>query len=270
MNKHENKPLRVVQISDCHLFATTEGRLLGLNTEDSLRLVLEKVQREQQKIDVVLATGDIAQDASEVAYTRFQQHLAQLNAPNYWLQGNHDITQPILNILGNNQSHLSPCVISFKHWRIIMLNSSVEYEVPGKFKPEELVFLHKALTDSKNFHVMVCLHHHPVPMDCKWLDTQVVRNAVDFWQVIDQFSHIKAIVWGHVHQESDRLRNNVRLLSVPSTCVQFKPLSDDFAIDEELAPGYRWFDLYDNGDIVTQVSRVEGVKFVVDWTVRGY
>jgi Icc protein len=65
------------------------------------------------------------------------------------------------------------------------------------------------------------------------------------------------------------LRKGVRLLSVPSTCVQFKPLSDDFAIDD-LSPGYRWFDLYPNGDIVTQVSRVVGVKFVIDWSVRGY
>ncbi|PTQ89998.1 3',5'-cyclic-AMP phosphodiesterase [Agitococcus lubricus] len=269
MKKHKQPPLRVVQVSDSHLFANTEGRLLGLNTEDSLRLVLEKVKREQSHIDVILATGDIAQDASEQAYTRFQQHLAQFNTPNYWLQGNHDITQPILNILGNNKSHLSPCVIQYEHWCIIMLNSSVEYEVPGKFKPEELEFLKQALEQSKDYHVMVCLHHHPVPMGCKWLDTQVVRNANDFWQVIDQFSHIKAIVWGHVHQESDRMRQNVRLLSAPSTCVQFKPLSSDFAVDD-IAPGYRWFDLYADGKIETAVSRVEGVKFVVDWTVKGY
>jgi Icc protein len=268
LKKHEQQPLRVVQISDTHLFASTEGRLLGLNTEDSLRLVLEKVQREQPLIDVILATGDIAQDASEVAYMRFQQHLSQFNAPNYWLQGNHDITQPILNTL-SHQSHLSPCVIERGAWHIIMLNSSVEHEVPGQFAPSELAFLQQALAKSKKSHVMVCLHHHPIPMDCAWLDNQVVRNAEDFWQVIDQFSHVKAIVWGHVHQESDRIRNGVRLLSVPSTCVQFKPLSEDFAIDD-LSPGYRWFDLYANGDIVTQVSRVEGVKFVVDWTVRGY
>ena len=28
------------------------------------------------------------------------------------------------------------------------------------------------------------------------------------------------------------MRKGVRLLSVPSTCVQFKPLSEDFAIDD--------------------------------------
>ena len=42
-----------MQISDCHLFAATEGQLLGLNTENSLRLVLEKVKREQNNIDVI-------------------------------------------------------------------------------------------------------------------------------------------------------------------------------------------------------------------------
>ena len=67
MKKNEQQPLRVVQVSDSHLFASTEGQLLGLNTENSLRLVLEKVQREQSRIDVILATGDIAQDASETA-----------------------------------------------------------------------------------------------------------------------------------------------------------------------------------------------------------
>ncbi len=259
-----------MQITDSHLFSSTDGCLLGLNTEDSLRLVLAKVKKEQPRIDVILATGDIAQDATEAAYTRFQRHLSQFKAPSYWLQGNHDITQPILNTLVDNTSHLSPCVIAADAWRIIMLNSSVEYEVPGKFRPEELAFLQRSLEDSKGYHVMVCLHHHPLPMACKWLDTQVVRNAEEFWRIIDQFSHIRAIVWGHVHQESDRLRNGVRLLSSPSTCVQFKPLSDDFAIDEDVAPGYRWFDLYANGAIETRVSRVEGVKFVVDWTVKGY
>ena len=81
-----------------------------------MRLVLEKVQREQTHIDLILATGDIAQDASEAAYTRFQQHLAQFDAPNYWLQGNHDITEPILNTL-NDKTRLSPCVIQQDGWQ---------------------------------------------------------------------------------------------------------------------------------------------------------
>ena len=56
---------------------------------------------------------------------------------------------------------------------------------------------------------------------------------------------------------------------MPSTCVQFKPGSEDFAVDDA-APGYRWFDLHADGRIETAVSRVEGVEFEVDFSVKGY
>jgi Icc protein len=258
----------VVQISDCHLFASTDGCLLGLNTEDSLKLVLERLTREQPHIDVILATGDLSQDGSQASYTRFQQHIAPFEAPSYWLQGNHDLTQPMVNTLGG-RSHLSPCIVASGDWRIVMLNSSIEHEVPGFLQPSELEFLQDALEQTRGHHTLVCLHHHPLPIGCRWLDTQVVKNAADFWAVMDRFNHVRAVLWGHVHQESDQLRNNVRLMSVPSTCVQFKPHSQKFAVDD-LSPGYRWLDLYADGRIETAVSRVEGVKFKVDLSVKGY
>lgn len=262
------RPVRVVQISDCHLFASTEGKLLGLNTEFSLGKVLDRVRTEQQDIDVVLATGDLSQDGSLVAYRRFHGHINTLGAPNYWLQGNHDLTAPMVDALGG-ASHLSPCVIEQDKWRIIMLNSAVEHQVPGDIQDDDLAFLNEQLSLSAGFHVMVCLHHHPVPMGCAWLDTQVVKNAASFWAILDRYTHVRAVVWGHVHQESDSLRNGVRLFSVPSTCVQFKPKSEDFAIDD-VPPGYRWFDLHEDGRIDTAVSRVENVRFDVDFSVKGY
>jgi Icc protein len=174
----------------------------------------------------------------------------------------------MVNALGGD-SHLSPCLIPIGDWRIIMLNSSVEHEVPGRFEPSELEFLRLALEQSHGYHTMVCLHHHPVPMGCDWLDNQVVRNAQDFWDIIDAVDHVRLIVWGHVHQNSERERRGVHLFSSPSTCVQFKPFSKDFAVDN-IAPGYRWFDLYPDGRFETAVSRVEGVVFDVDMSVKGY
>lgn len=268
MTLSELRPQRVVQISDSHLFASQQGKLLGLNTDESLRLVLEKVRAEQPHIDAILATGDLSQDGSTAAYQRFHELLSEFEAPSFWLQGNHDITAPMLSTLGA-RSHLSPCVVKSADWHIIMLNSAVEHEVPGYFQDTELAFLKESLHASRDKHVMICLHHHPVAMGCEWLDNQVVRNAESFWQVVDQFDHVRVIIWGHVHQESDQIRNGVRLLSVPSTCVQFKPFSVDFEVDD-LSPGYRWFDLWADGRIDTGVSRVEGVAFEIDFSVKGY
>ena len=36
------------------------------------------------------------------------------------------------------------------------------------------------------------------------------------------------------------------------------------------SPGYRWLDLLDDGSIETGVSRVEGIEFEVDYSVKGY
>lgn len=67
----KNNILNLVQITDSHLFADPAGTLLGLPTSDSLKSVVDLVVQEQQGVDLVLATGDIAQDGSAVSYRRF-------------------------------------------------------------------------------------------------------------------------------------------------------------------------------------------------------
>ncbi len=47
------------------------------------------------------------------------------------------------------------------------------------------------------------------------------------------------------------------MMSTPSTCAQFLPNSDDFALDSR-PPGYRWLELSSDGSISTRVLWVEG------------
>lgn len=269
MSETGARPLRVVQVSDCHLFASTEGKLLGLNTQFSLERVLELVQQEQQSMDLLLATGDLAQDASAEAYTRLDQALSIFQVPTYWIEGNHDKPAPMLDVLEGQQAIMGPCVIERGPWTIIMLDSTVPGEVPGELYDDDIAFLDRALAQAAGDHIMVCLHHHPIPMGCKWLDTQVVASGDRFFATLDRHPKVRAVIWGHVHQEYNGERNGVRLFSVPSTCVQFKPDSEDFAVDK-IPPGYRWFDLHANGRIDTGVSRVQGIEFEVDMSVKGY
>jgi Icc protein len=103
---------------------------------------------------------------------------------------------------------------------------------------------------------MVCLHHHPVPMSSRWLDDVGLANAAEFLQAIDAHRNVRAVVWGHVHQNYDALRKGVRLLATPSTCAQFLPHADNFAVDRR-PPAYRTFELRADGSLLTEVVWLE-------------
>ena len=86
---------------------------------------------------------------------------------------------------------------------------------------------------------------------------------------MDRYNHVKAVVFGHVHQQFEVERNGVQLLSTPSTCIQFLPNQVDFGLDTVM-PGYRWFDLFEDGSIKTSVERVSEKDYGVDYESGGY
>jgi len=77
------------------------------------------------------------------------------------------------------------------------------------------------------------------------------------------------VVFGHIHQAMDLRRGGLRLLGCPSTCFQFKSDSVDFALDF-LPQGYRWLELYPDGEINTAVARLDSVPDGMDLASGGY
>ncbi len=56
--------INLVQVTDTHLFGQTSGKLNKINTLDTLYKVLESIQCNEDRLDYLIATGDIAQHAS--------------------------------------------------------------------------------------------------------------------------------------------------------------------------------------------------------------
>ncbi|KPX14423.1 3',5'-cyclic-nucleotide phosphodiesterase [Pseudomonas syringae pv. delphinii] len=257
----------LVQLSDSHLFAEADGALLGMSTRDSLEKVVERVLAEQPQIDLVVASGDISQDGSVESYETFRRISAQIAAPARWFAGNHD-ELPQMEHVAQSDGLLDP-VVDIGRWRVTLLDSAVPGSVPGFLADGQLQLLERSLREAPDRHHLVCLHHHPVAIGCEWMAPIGLRNADALFAVLDQFAQVKAVLWGHVHQEFDQVRNGVRLLASPSTCIQFAPGSVDFKVDT-LAPGYRWLRLHDDGRLETGVSRVVGMVFEADYGGTGY
>jgi 3',5'-cyclic-AMP phosphodiesterase len=261
--------VRVVQLTDTHLCQVRGGTLLGMDTDHSLQSVIDLVKRERSAVDLLLGTGDLADGGAGPAYERLQQYFDQLTSDNYWLPGNHD-SRAKMEAAATSDMRLCR-EIRAGRWQILLLDSQVPGQVGGGLGAVELALLEQALLSAQELglYTLVCLHHQPIVIGCDWLDQQMVADAPAFFDVLDRYPGVRAVLWGHVHQEIDRQRNGVRLLASPSTCVQFAAGSAKFKADDQ-PPGYRWLDLHSDGRVETAVSRVRDVQFVVELDSGGY
>lgn len=260
--------VRILQITDTHLFAQKHETLLGVNTE-SYQAVLEAIHAQQHEYDLIVATGDLAQDQTSAAYQHFAEGIASFRAPCVWLPGNHDFQPAMYSAL--QDAGISPAKRVFigEHWQILLLDSQV-FGVPhGELSDFQLEWLEKKLADAPQRHTLLLLHHHPLPAGCSWLDQHSLRNAGELDNVLANFPHVKYLLCGHIHQELDLDWNGRRLLATPSTCVQFKPHCSNFTLDT-IAPGWRTLELHADGTLTTQVHRLSDTRFQPDTASEGY
>jgi len=267
MTKKAGEPVQVLHLTDTHLFGDEGGTLLGVDTRSSFESVVAHALGEPAP-DLVLATGDLSQDGQPSSYRRLQSTVAQFGAPTYWLPGNHDVAAVMSECLNGGGARMDRHARA-GDWDIVLLDSVVPGEVHGLLEDDELQHLATTLESATGQHALVALHHHPVPTGSAWLDGIGLRNADAFFDVVDRFPTVRGVIWGHVHQDFAQERHGVRLLGTPSTCFQFKPHSQKFAVDRR-PPGYRWLTLHPDGRIDTRVEFLARFDGNVDSDTQGY
>ncbi|WP_050756107.1 3',5'-cyclic-AMP phosphodiesterase [Nitrococcus mobilis] len=260
--------LRVLQITDTHLFADLSGQLVGVDTERSYAEVMEKVLGEFWPVDLILATGDLVHDGSESGYRRFKSQFEDLAVRTLVIPGNHDDATIMRRIFSTGRVTWSGSAL-LGAWQFVMLDSSQLGSAAGHLARSQLQMLEQCLTSYPEHHALVCLHHHPLAIGCDWIDRIAVDNGRELFEILDRHEQVRGVVWGHVHQEFETIRHGVRLLASPSTCVQFRPGQQEFTIDD-VPPGFRWLQLYADGRIKTSIIRVDAAQGGVDLDCEGY
>lgn len=245
--------IRLLQFSDPHLSAGADGTLRGVVTRDALQRVLLHARAHHWNAEGLLLTGDLVND-DPGGYASVRELFGNLGKPVWCLPGNHDDPEIMRRELA-----AAPFQVGGFHdlgaWRLVLLDSCEPGQAHGRLGAAELARLNSALASAGERHVLISLHHHPVRMGSRWLDSVGLQNPEDLFAITDRYPQLRAMLWGHVHQTHDSRRKGVRLLAVPSTCAQFLPASDQFAIDPS-PPGYRRLTLRADGSIDTEVLRV--------------
>ena len=171
--------LKVLHLTDPHLFADKAQDLRGTVTYSSLCDVLDHYRDCGWQADVAMVTGDLIQDDSAGAYEHFADLVGALDLPVYCLPGNHDVRDLMREALSEAPFHYCES-LQQGDWLVVSLDSCITGQAGGRIEADELDRLDREIDASSASHVMVCLHHPPVLMDSRWLDSVGLENREEF------------------------------------------------------------------------------------------
>ncbi|MAS82244.1 MAG: phosphodiesterase [Legionellales bacterium] len=243
--------ISVIQITDTHIFDDGTSSFNDYDTSASLMRVINKIIESESDVDLILLTGDLVHEPTSASYQKLADHLSIITTPIFILPGNHDVPELMKYIMGLN-GYGTGNIIKFDDWVIILLNTCVRGKNGGELSHAELSFLQRSLEVYEDTNTLIALHHPPVLINSSWMDAMSLTNAKYFLSLIDDHKQVRGIIWGHIHQEFEDSTTHAKLLGTPSTCLQFKPGSTEFIIDDK-APAYRKLILGNDGVISSNV-----------------
>lgn len=244
----------ILQVTDLHYLPQPGEKMYDIDTEHYFRFILQQALESHRKIDLILVTGDLTQTPSSSCYQRIFKELEKTGIPCICLPGNHDDWQLMQHFLNTDNVSCNRQT-TIGNWKIICLNSQKPGTDGGWLAESELLFLGRELPKHSEKHILIAVHHNCLPTSSEWMDTMTIENSNELFTILKHFPQVKVVIHGHTHQEQEFKIDNLKILSTPSTCFQFKPKSKNFALDDTL-PGYRYLYLHPQGKFTTEVIRV--------------
>jgi Icc protein len=201
--------------------------------------------------DLLLLTGDLAEDEAEPSYAWLAGELAALKVPVLAIPGNHDDAEA----LGRHFEASAPrglLIRDLGDWRLVIMDSAVPGEVSGRLREETLDQLDRALGEGQR-PALVALHHQPLPVGSPWIDRYPLLDPSRVWSVLRRHG-ARVLVWGHIHQPFSAELEGIRALGCPSTASNSVPGQERFLLDG-LGPAARWLELGPDGALETGILR---------------
>ncbi|MDA0658798.1 MAG: metallophosphoesterase [Planctomycetota bacterium] len=256
--------MRILQLTDLHVFAEPGMRLKGIPTRESLSEVVQHVHDTQDRFDHVVVTGDHTHDESRAAVLAVRDLVMPWLDRLHVVPGNHDDRGVLRELLVGQGSDEGPALhFSFDGdgWRCIGLDTQSPGEVAGQLCEGELEWLDEQVASAEGLRVALFMHHPIVPVGSLWMDRIRLQDAEPLLDRIRSNPTIQLVCCGHVHREFDvPLAPHVRMVTTPSTGLQFRPEGDQ-ATFEAAPAGYRILELSPRG-LETRVVRLPTFSYV--------
>ncbi len=258
------KELQFAQFSDIHLsLDESNGRgVASAEIAENMKLAIKEINKNRD-IKFVVFTGDNIDKAEREALIQFFKLANKLHKPYYVVIGNHEVFR-YKRFDKKDYMH----TVWWKHWQMLGKKPSYVFKpkkelvfivvdganelMPspsGYFKPETLEWLDKKLKKYKNKKVVLVQHFPLVPPVKKKSHDTV--DADKYFQVINSYDNVIAIVSGHFHANNFIYRKGIYHLSAPAFLekpheykiikIEYEPKylfssPAEFSISQELVP----------------------------------
>jgi len=209
--------MRILHLSDTHLDRVDGPNGYGVNARESLRRILHDC-RDVRNIDVIVVSGDIADDGSREAYTDALELIGgfarERRAPSIFSTGNHDERQAFTEILGSG--HLDAtgadqptdrlrsadgeraAISHVAGYRMVTLDSLVPGKGYGRISRAQLDWLRGVLAEPAPNGTVLAFHHPPIALDVQVQRVLGLHNASDLADAI-RGADVRLILCGHFH-----------------------------------------------------------------------
>ena len=253
----------MAQISDFHV-VPRDNLLQGrVDTNLMLARALEHLNCLTPPVDVVLATGDLADQGRESEYEVLKDVLDRLRMPVYLIPGNHD-DRGRLRRAFSHHAYL-PADGEFLHYvvedypvRLICLDSTIPGQDGGAMCERRLAWLEARLNEGRERPTVVTIHHPPFPCGLSHMDWQRLDNSEAFGALIARHPQIERILCGHVHRPV-QIRWNGTIACIAPTPAHQTPLdlSGDapsaFSLEPAACYVHAW---YEGVGLITHTSYI--------------
>jgi len=240
---------RIVQLTDCHLFADPEREIRGTRTWPRFLAVLADIRKRVPDFDLLVFTGDTAHDEELATYEAVRRELGDWINRVRIIPGNHDNRAALRTVFPDSSGGLDGRVTFLARiddWQLIGLDSQRPGELAGSLGAEQLDWLRIQLEATQGLNKLIFMHHPPVNVQSAWLDKIRLQDAAEFVDVLTD--HVRAdeaqlVGCGHVHQDLVAvLERSVTVFTTPAVGLQFRPRTAELEI-EPGPPAYRVVDI---------------------------
>lgn len=231
----------VLQLSDLHLAADTSALVHGADPDERLRTVLTAWRASGGDADLVLLTGDLADDGTPQAYRRLAAVVSDLGIATLAIPGNHDDPDLVA------RHFATPDVTSLGMWQIVCVDTSRPGDIHGTVDVSTL----DALLATAHGPTLIAMHHPPVSRSTH--PHFGLEGAGALLACLQRRPHVRGVISGHTHDALDAtVDSHLQLLGCPSTLVGIAHDGDEHTVGGART-GARILELEDSGELVSRV-----------------